>query len=403
MFIRQLGCKAYIDFPGAIHTRFSHALGTMSLASRMVDMLQKKMAGNIAIVQNLKSNKDNIMAAGFLHDIGHGPFSHVIDFVLKRVKGQDHEELGEEIVRSAVPNEIESWGISKNTVVQLIRKAKGGYRFLSQIINGPIDADKLDYLLRDAHHVGYKYSFDLDHFLRSYTVIVEEQNIAKCALGLEPSREARGTAELFVMIWKGMYDLVYHSEKSRIAEKMLEKALLLSKDDEAIKGAFDMTQYLELNDEKLLSRLGKVTHPDVKPLVAIEDTKRLYKLSFEKELQEPDFHMTTEFLGALTKDADELSDSLSCKLNDSLSLEPYTLICDIVTSKAPEEIPLDEKDEDGVSIQLSDRSKVVAAITPTSVLKIYVKPDRTKAFKMDALQHKLKELAEGPFDFVTAQ
>lgn len=178
MFIRQLGCKAYIDFPGAIHTRFSHALGTMSLASKMAEMLQKKMAANGTIVKNLESNKDTIMAAGFLHDIGHGPFSHVIDFVLKRVKGQDHEELGQEIVQSVVPNEIESWGISKNTVVQLIR-GKGGYRFLSKIINGPIDADKLDYVLRDAHHVGYKYSFDLDHFLRSYTVIVDEQDIAE--------------------------------------------------------------------------------------------------------------------------------------------------------------------------------------------------------------------------------
>jgi len=206
------------------------------------------------------------------------------------------------------------------------------------------------------------------------------------------------------VIWKGMYDLVYHSEKSRIAEKMLEKALLLSKDDAAIKGAFDMPQYLELNDEKLLSQLEKVTHPDVKHLVAIEDTKRLYeKLPKEKELQEPDFHMTTEFLDALAKDADELSDNLSCRLNDSLKLEAYTLICDIVTSKAPEEIPIDDKDEDGAPIQLSSRSKVVASIKPASVLRIYVKPDCTKAFKMDDLEHKLKELVEGPFDFVTTK
>src|SRR5438132_11996443 len=76
LFIRQLGLKAYVDFPGAIHTRFSHALGVMQLAGRVVDSLAAKMQQKPTIVKNLTSNKQTVMAAGFLHDIAHGPFSH---------------------------------------------------------------------------------------------------------------------------------------------------------------------------------------------------------------------------------------------------------------------------------------------------------------------------------------
>jgi len=97
LFIRQLGLKAYIDFPGAIHTRYSHSLGTMQLAHRLVSMLSKKMQdkGNKIIAANLRANENNLMAAGFLHDIGHGPFSHVLDFVMKKVYAKTHEELSE--------------------------------------------------------------------------------------------------------------------------------------------------------------------------------------------------------------------------------------------------------------------------------------------------------------------
>src|SRR2546425_12520220 len=82
MFIRQLGLKAYVDFPGAIHTRFSHALGTMQLTKKLVSMLSDELekSGQSGKASNLKANLNSLMAAGFLHDIGHGPFSHAVDY-----------------------------------------------------------------------------------------------------------------------------------------------------------------------------------------------------------------------------------------------------------------------------------------------------------------------------------
>jgi len=104
MRIKQLGLKAFIDFPNANHTRYSHSLGTMFLAGRLADLLIKKEESRTAgcrsrLKDNLKNNKNVLMAAGFFHDIGHGPFSHVLDFVLEEKFKRSHEEIATEIVK----------------------------------------------------------------------------------------------------------------------------------------------------------------------------------------------------------------------------------------------------------------------------------------------------------------
>jgi len=395
MFIRQLGLKAYIDFPGAIHTRYSHALGTMHLSGKMIEMLCNKMRdkGMNIISDNLQNNKNNVMAAAFLHDVAHGPFSHVMDFVMRKISGKTHEELAENIILKVLPAELENWGITKNSLVQLI-KGSHEHQFLRQIINGPLDADKLDYLLRDAHHVGYRYSFDLDHFLRSYTILGEEKDMTKCVLGLDSSQQAIVTAELFLVIWRSMYDLVYHVEGSRICEKMLEKAMLLCKDDSAIRNTFDIQGFLDLDDEKLLSLLRN-SKCNIKRLLAVRESGRMYTKVSQKELKESEFKMTTPFLSMLRKDPDELSDKLSLQLNRCLNKAKYTVICDIVRSRTPEQICLDEIGKDGQEVELSTKSKLVGAIQPINVLKVYVEPTVAKELKKDKIDNRVGELVEG--------
>jgi uncharacterized protein len=297
MSIRQLGLKAYMNFPGAIHTRYSHALGTMHLAGNMVDMLSNKMRkkGKELIATNLVNNKNNVMAAGFLHDIGHAPFSHAADYVLKLMTGKSHEEMAEEIINQKIPSEIENWGITKNSVIQLIGPKTHDFPFLHQIIDGPLDSDKLDYLLRDAYHVGLRYSFDLSHFSRSYTVIGKEDDLSGCILGLDYTRQAIVTAELFIVIWKSMYDLVYLVEQSRIAEKMLEKAFLLHKTDSIIRDMFQLEEFVRGDDESMLARLKK-TGSDINRFIAAEDPKRLYIPMFESELTKKYFKMPSDFI-----------------------------------------------------------------------------------------------------------
>src|SRR5919106_5154688 len=171
MFIRQLGLKAYIDFPGAIHTRYAHVLGVMHLAGKMADTLHREQTqqGRVKISDNLKDNKNTIMAAAFLHDIAHGPFSHALDFVITSLGGKGHEQLASDIITSDLAI-LENYGIPLRAVIKIIND-EHDYPFISSIVNGPLDADKLDYLLRDSHNIGYRYSFDLEHFIDLYTII----------------------------------------------------------------------------------------------------------------------------------------------------------------------------------------------------------------------------------------
>lgn len=105
---------------------------------------------------------------------------------------------------------------------------KHTYKFLNHVMNGPIDANKLDYLMRDAYHVGLKYSLDLEHFITNFRVLgLADLSLTDYELGLEDNMESLATGEIFIVIWKNMYDLVYYVENSRIAEKMIEKAMIL--------------------------------------------------------------------------------------------------------------------------------------------------------------------------------
>jgi uncharacterized protein len=400
MFIRQLGLKAFIDFPGAIHTRYSHALGTMHLSGQMADMLSEKMAKNRKhiIAKNLEQNKNNIMAAGFLHDIAHAPFSHAADFILKRITSKSHEDLAEDIIKNKIPAEIEDWGINKNSVVQLIKNKGHRNPFLGQIINGPIDCDKLDYLLRDAYHVGLKYGFDLNYFLRSYTVIGDESHLGTCILGLDSTKRAVVTTDVFIVIWKSMYDLVYLVEQSRIAEKMLEKAFLLSITEQNIKQMFGIDKFIFSNDENMLAELEKLKEDSINQLLAPENPRRLYLAKIEKELNEKNYKMTASFLAQMEEDPDELSEKMSLSLAEHLKLEKYNIICDIVKTKAPKEIYLSNNEDTELEKLLRDKSDIVGYIKAKNILKIYVKPTLIKALDYKEVEQALKGMIEGEID-----
>lgn len=393
MFIRQLGLKAYIDFPGAIHTRYAHVLGAMHLAGKMVDMLAKEQgdSGRTSISNNLKDNKNTIMTAAFLHDIAHGPFSHSVDYVLKTVARKSHEELSGDII----PNNLgilEDQGIPIQGVVKIINN-NHKYPFISQIINSQLDADKLDYLLRDAHNVGYRYSFDLDHFLDLYTVIGNENDFSKCLLGLKDVDEAIVTAEIFVLIWKSMYDLVYHIESSRIAEKMLEKATLCAcQDHSCIKDLFLKTsEYVKLHDDMLLSQLEKIQGYPAKIVDRIK-RRTLFKKVYEIKMDEANIKSLPEILA---KDQDEFSDKLSKDLCSELGVDQYSLICDIVKTRSPKKIHINCLDDSGEPIDIISRSKIIPSINAKSILRIYSDPNiETSIIEANELKPKIQDLLE---------
>jgi HD superfamily phosphohydrolase len=383
MFIRQLGLKAYIDFPGAIHTRYLHGLGAMHLAGKISDLLaeKEKEKGHTAIAENLHASKNALMAAGFLHDIGHGPFSHAVDYAMKTISGKSHEDLAAEIIDKKLETLESHDHIPLSSIKQIITR-NHKLRFISEIINGPLDVDKLDYLIRDAHNVGLRYNIDVDHFANSFTILGDVRDFEKCYLGLDDTPEAIITAEIFILIWKSMYDLVYYVEQSRIAEKMLEKAVLKGTEDNPNLSVHftDLDKFIELNDDGLLSLLEQ-SGTFAKEVVSGVREKRLYEnAKIDLLLNEEDVKMSGKFLTDLTSSEDgaSLGEDLTRKVCGELGIDPYQIICDIIKSRVPRRIDVDDIDpETKEPRELKEKSDILPHIEQRNVLKVYSHPGFT--------------------------
>jgi len=208
--IRQMGL-AYLVFPGANHTRFEHALGVMHLS--------KLFACDLKI-----ENPSILQAAALLHDIGHPPLSHTLEFQMVEYLGKNHEEMASSLILGEIKVEgdgsscgevLQKAGLEPEEVCELILGSHRK-RFLAQLLHGEMDVDQMDYLLRDSHFTGVALGMiDLPRLRRVMRVktgrlVVEER-------GME-------AVEGFLTARDLMYSSVYFHHTVRIAELMLANA-----------------------------------------------------------------------------------------------------------------------------------------------------------------------------------
>ena len=135
--IKQLGLISLI-YPGANHTRFEHSIGTMNLGSKLAEELELE-----------KDEIELIRTSALLHDIGHGPFSHVSEGVLS----VPHEKLTEYVIKNTSMKDLLEEKFDVNEIVDIIN----GRGHLGPIVSGELDVDRMDYLLRDSHNTGVAY------------------------------------------------------------------------------------------------------------------------------------------------------------------------------------------------------------------------------------------------------
>lgn len=202
--VRQLG-GAYMVYHCAEHSRFSHSLGVYEIVRRMVT--------EVGDLKKTLSEKEKItaMCAGLLHDIGHGPYSHSFETVSKI----SHEVMTCRIIEKdpEIRGILESTcqGLAKDTA-DIIRH-KSSNPLLSQLISSQLDADRMDYLLRDAYFTGTKYGeFDLERILR--TLRTEKDRLVIKQSGVY-------AVENYIMARYHMYWQVYYHPTARSYEVML--------------------------------------------------------------------------------------------------------------------------------------------------------------------------------------
>ena len=138
--IKQLGLAAAV-YPGAQHTRFQHSLGAFHLMSEAITSLRSK--GNFIF----DSEAEAVQAAILLHDIGHGPFSHVLENTI--VNGVSHEEISL-MLMERINKDLKG---QLNLAIQIF-KDEYPKKFLHQLVSGQLDMDRLDYLRRDCFYTG---------------------------------------------------------------------------------------------------------------------------------------------------------------------------------------------------------------------------------------------------------
>ena len=138
--IKQLGLT-YLVYPGANHSRFQHALGAMHLIELAIDVLRAK--GHHISIEEAEAAS----AAILLHDIGHGPFSHSLEYSL--ILGVDHETIGKSIM-------LDLNGQLNGRLEMAMQIFDGTYhkKFLHQLVSSQLDVDRLDYLRRDSFFTG---------------------------------------------------------------------------------------------------------------------------------------------------------------------------------------------------------------------------------------------------------
>jgi HD superfamily phosphohydrolase len=171
--IKQLS-GAHYAYPGATHTRFSHSLGTLYLAGYI---------GDILFTKNFLSKDDlqKLRVAALLHDIGHGPFSHLFEEVIFSKRGLTHEDLTKRVItETSIKDILEKYGFSPENIANLaVGQSKEDPLFMNEIIGGGLSVDVIDYVLRDAYFTGVEYGqVDVHRLLNSFEVYEKENRLA---------------------------------------------------------------------------------------------------------------------------------------------------------------------------------------------------------------------------------
>jgi len=374
--IRQLA-MAYLVYPGTLHTRFEHSVGVMHLAGLIFKRLKD-------LHQELDEKEgEKIRIAALLHDIGHGPFSHVSEFLLERYgkknasagikdTGKIHENLTIDVIKTD-PEISKILDTDETEFVVNLIKGSRTRDFKRDIISSSLDADKMDYLLRDSYFAGVKYgTYDLDKIIDSFRIYKRGEESFTAV-----QHEGIFALEQLVLSKHHMTQQVYAHRIRSITDAMIIRGidLAIKAGDTELRELYSydgsrkyVSNYLEYHDEKIVDIICSQKHSleAQNIFIGLRD-RRLFKQVCEFDLN------TTDVPDALVR-----GDLIQLENNEALHLKIEGTIAD----------------ELGISPSyvIMHRRKVK---DPTYVPESYrLDEDETYVLKKDDLLERLKEFPD---------
>ncbi|KXB02544.1 hypothetical protein AKJ44_00175 [candidate division MSBL1 archaeon SCGC-AAA261F17] len=380
--IKQLGL-ANLVFPGANHTRFEHVLGTAHLAERL--------GGELGLSQE---ELDLLVAAAVLHDVGHAPYSHTLEYLMTDHLDQGHMELTGDVLRgeasTCTPEEIEvledlgaprivdvlsDHEIDPDEVARLLL-GENEKPYLGQIIHSDIDIDQMDYLLRDSHFTGVALGrIDIDRLMR--TLKISEDQLVIESKGVE-AVEGLLTARAL------MYSSVYFHHTTRIAELMVTNAVnhALSEDTPITKQNF-----YRMSDEELSERLYEIPGYPREMIMRIR-YRQLFKTAYLEERQKLEADEKENILKTygewhlIQEKQEEIAEKAG--VSEGKVILDVPIVDILISEPRIEKVEIPVKTEKGLS-KLSDISTLAPALrerqAPRYLIRVATPAEHVKAVK----------------------
>ncbi len=366
--IRQLGMSQFV-YPSGEHSRFAHSLGVMQFATDMFETLEAKKCFE-AYTQDegeIKRTRQTLRIAALLHDVGHGPFSHASE--THKLMPMLHEEFSYKIIQEEYAsllddNSLNPDGITPSEVCDTIEGtniSKLG-PVTHQLISSDLDADRMDYLLRDSHHIGLNCGrFNYPRLISSLTIPRATDEEGGPSLGIEEG--GLHPAEELLLARYFMFVEVYFHKTRRAFDYHLGNVIRKMLQEEGCNQyPEDVSDYLEWDDPRILRWMTE--HPDDR------DVQAIYKRQHVKLVDWTSEHADKEQLSAFQKRVDALPDEFS---NDLWVDSPFKKLQ--AFEQADFAVVISTT---GSLERIEDRSGLIKALQPISQLRLYCERDIEK-------------------------
>lgn len=286
--IKQLG-PACIVYPGATHTRFEHCLGTNYLTQkciRVVNYCEDLRGACFKPLSELLDDRQQkvFRAAALLHDVGHPPTSHTIEFPLKCCTGLSHVDLGELLImHSGLTDILQQSGIEPEAVVDVLKRRSTDpvLRLLSDFLDSPLDLDKTDYLIRDAHFSGVQLGiFPAERVMLTNRVVRDSEGKYIRAFMLK----ALHSLEALILSRNWMFSDLYLHHAVRVAEALTSKATYFRMKEERLSKNECIGMFTRMTDADLYQWLGESETDFVREYAARIRYRRLFKVALSRPI-----------------------------------------------------------------------------------------------------------------------